>query len=236
MAKKIWTLKKRLAVALVLLFLTAGGGFLFYVNDYYPAHDVALVVRQEGEDIEEHEHLTVLATPEPTDTALIFYPGAKVDANAYLPLLDQIREGGITCMLVEMPFRLAVFDSDAASTVMAQHPNIRHWYIGGHSLGGAMAAKFASDNKDAVDGLILLGAYRYGDYPAEDTLIVYGSLNETIAEHVTPDECVVVIKGGNHAQFGNYGPQKGDATATISAAEQQRQTVAAIETFLEGNH
>ena len=32
------------------------------------------------------------------------------------------------------------------------------------------------------------------------------------------------IDGGNHAQFENYGVQKGDGEALISAAEQQKQT------------
>ena len=95
-----------------------------------------------------------------------------------------------------------------------------------------MASQFAASHPDEVDGLILLGAYIYGDYPPEKTLTVYGSLNQSVEDHIDYTENVVEIEGGNHAQFGNYGPQKGDLPATISAEEQQEQTVAAIEEFL----
>ncbi len=171
------------------------------------------------------DDLTVLSPSYPTDTGLIFYPGAKVEGTAYLPLLDQLRQTGLTCVLVEMPFHLAIFDADAAEDVMEQFPDIQHWYIAGHSLGGAMASQFAADHPDEIDGLILLGAYLYGDYSPEDTLTVYGSLNQSVEDEIDYTENVVEIQGGNHAQFGNYGPQKGDAPATISAEEQQARTV-----------
>ena len=99
-------------------------------------------------------------------------------------------------------------------------------------MGGAMASKFAADHPDQVDGLILLGAYIYGDYPDEDTLTIYGSLNQSVEDNIDYPENIVEIEGGNHAQFGNYGPQKGDLPAAISAEEQQKQTVEAIEAFL----
>ena len=120
----------------------------------------------------------------------------------------------------------------ALEDVMAQFPDIRHWYIAGHSMGGAMASQFAAEHPDDVDGLILLGAYLYGDYPPEDTLTVYGSLNQSVEDKLDYTENVVEIQGGNHAQFGNYGPQKGDLPATISAEEQQKQTVEAVKAFL----
>lgn len=226
---------KRLLIACCLFLAVGTGGFFLFVSDYYPADAGARALLAE-DDIHRDGRITELAADSSGDAALIFYPGAKVDADAYLPLLDRLRDTGLTCYLIEMPLRLAVFDSDAALDVIAAHPDVRHWYIGGHSLGGAMASKFASAHADAVDGLLLLGAYRYGDYPAEQAIIIYGSLNESIAEHVAPDDCAVVIEGGNHAQFGNYGPQKGDVPATISADEQQEQAVAAMEAFIEKHH
>ena len=131
-----------------------------------------------------------------------------------------------------MPFHLAIFDVNAAEGVMAQFPDIRHWYIAGHSMGGAMASQFAADHAGEVDGLILLGAYLYGDYPPADTLTVYGSLNQSVEEKIDYTENVVKIEGGNHAQFGNYGPQEGDLPAKITAEEQQAQTVEAITDFI----
>ena len=215
---------------LVLAVLT--GAFFWYVSDYYRADEIALEVLAQDSTITVQDDLTILSPSYPTDTAVIFYPGAKVEAEAYLPLLTKIRQTGVTCILVHMPFRMAIFDADAAEEVMEQFPEYQHWYIAGHSMGGAMASQFAASHPDEVDGLILLGAYIYGDYPPEKTLTVYGSLNQSVEDHIDYTENVVEIEGGNHAQFGNYGPQKGDQPATISAEEQQAQTVAAIEEFL----
>lgn len=217
---------------LILILVVLAGVFFWYVSDYYQAEDMALEVMAQDSGITVQDNLTILSPTYPTDTALIFYPGAKVETEAYLPLLDQIRQTGVTCILVHMPFHMAIFDADAAQKAITQFPEYQHWYIAGHSMGGAMASKFASDHPDQVDGLILLGAYIYGDYPDEDTLTIYGSLNQSVEDHIDYTENIVEIEGGNHAQFGNYGPQKGDLPAAISSEEQQKQTVAAIEAFL----
>lgn len=227
--KKIW-----IATGVVLLVIAIlAGAFFWYVSDYYRAEDVALEVMAQGDGITVQDNLTILSPSYPTDTAIVFYPGAKVEGVAYLPLLDQIRQTGVTCILVHMPFHMAIFDSNAAEEVISQFPDMEHWYIAGHSMGGAMASKFAADHPDQVDGLILMGAYIYGDYPDEKTLTVYGSLNQSVEDKINYAENIVEIEGGNHAQFGNYGLQKGDSPAEISAEEQQAQTVTAIEAFIE---
>lgn len=227
--KKLW-----IAVGIILLAaIMISGGFFWYVSDYYRADEEALEVLKQDVDIIEQDHLTILSPPEPSDTAIIFYPGAKVEAEAYLPLLDQIRQTGITCILVHMPFHMAIFDSDAAESIMPLFPDIRHWYMAGHSMGGAMASKFASDHEDEIEGLILLGAYIYGDYPLENTLTIYGTLDGLAAEDIDYTINTVPIEGGNHAQFGDYGPQKGDLPATISPQEQQSQTVTAVAEFIK---
>lgn len=222
----------RVLAAVLLLLVILTGVFFWYVSDYYRAEDVALEVLAQNDGIVTQDNLTILSTSYQSDTAIIFYPGAKVEAEAYLPLLDQIRQTGITCILVDMPFHMAIFDSNAAEDVMTQFPEIEHWYLAGHSMGGAMASKFAAEHPDEVDGLILMGAYIYGDYPDEDTLTIYGSLNQSVEDHIDYTENIVEIEGGNHAQFGNYGLQKGDPSAEISAEEQQKQTVEAIRAFL----
>lgn len=227
--RKRWKITAGILLAVLVLI---AGGFFWYVSDYYRAEDVALEVLSAGDNIEVRDNLTILSPSYPTDTAIIFYPGAKVEAIAYLPLLDQLRQTGLTCILVEMPFHLAIFAANVAEDVMSQFPDVQHWYIAGHSMGGAMASQFASEHPAEVDGLILLGAYLYGDYPPEDTLTIYGSLNQSVEDKIDYTENVVEIQGGNHAQFGNYGPQKGDLPATISAEEQQSQTVEAISNFI----
>ncbi len=208
------------------------GVFFWYVSDYYRAEDAALEVMAKNDGITVKDNLTILSPSYPSDTAIIFYPGAKVEAEAYLPLLDQIRQTGVTCILVHMPFHMAIFDSNAAEDVISEFPDIEHWYMAGHSMGGAMASKFAADHPDEVDGLILMGAYIYGDYPDEKALTIYGSLNQSVEDHIDYTENIVEIEGGNHAQFGNYGLQKGDPPGEISAEEQQAQTVTAIEAFI----
>lgn len=235
MKKTKISISKKLLIALgvvVLLLALCAGAFFWYVSDYYRAEDVALDVLAQDRGISVQDNLTVLSPTVPSGTAIIFYPGAKVEAEAYLPLLEQIKQTGVTCILVHMPFNMAIFDADAAEDVMEQFPDIQHWYMAGHSMGGAMASQFASEHQDEIDGLILLGAYIYGDYPDEKTLTVYGSLNQSVEDHIDYTENIVEIEGGNHAQFGNYGPQKGDLPATISAAEQQAQTVDAISDFM----
>ena len=214
--RKKW--KIAVGILLAVLILLAGG-FFWYVSDYYRAEDVALEVLASGDHLEVRDDLTILSPSYPTDTAIIFYPGAKVEAAAYLPLLDQLRQTGLTCILVEMPFHLAIFDVNAAEDVMAQFPDIQHWYIAGHSMGGAMASQFASEHPDEVDGLILLGAYLYGDYPPADTITVYGSLNQSVEDKIDYTENVVEIEGGNHAQFGNYGPQKDELPQIVRTSQ-----------------
>lgn len=224
---------KKILVWIMALIITAAAGFLVYASDYYRADAVAAGLLKDPSVTVETDRVVV--SPEgDTDTALIFYPGAKVEYTAYLPLLKEItEESGITAILVKMPFNLAIFDADAAEGIMAEYPGIRHWYAGGHSMGGAMASDFASKHPEKVQGLILMGAYLYGSYPEDRTLTVYGSLNTSVAEKVDYTENVIIIAGGNHAQFGNYGPQRGDAAASISAEEQQSITVDAVAEFLK---
>ena len=222
---------RRILLALLALLVLGAAGFGFYVGDYYRAEPAALAILDEpGLSID--GDTTILSPASASDTGILFYPGAKVEAEAYLPLLDQLRDQGFTCFLIHMPANMAIFDAGAALDVIDAHPEISHWYLAGHSMGGAMASSCAADNPDTIDGLILLGAYLYGDYPPADTLTIYGSLNESVAEKIDYTDNVLVIDGGNHAQFGNYGPQKGDPAAAISASDQQAQSVRAITDFI----
>ena len=95
-----------------------------------------------------------------------------------------------------------------------------------------MASAYASAHQDRAEGLLLMGAYLYGDYPVSKTLTIYGTLNSELEKHIDYTENVVKIEGGNHAQFGSYGRQRGDRDAAISAEEQQRITAEAVTAFL----
>ena len=168
----------------------------------------------------------------------VFYPGGKVAAEAYAPLMHQLAEKGMFCVIAKVPFNLAFFKTDAAAAVLEAYPQVKAWYVGGHSLGGVAACQWAADNPDRVAGLILLGSYTSVDLTATDlrVLSLYGSNDQVMnrenyaeSQALLPvDVKEVVIEGGNHAQFGDYGAQEGDGEAAITAAEQQKQAVDAI--------
>lgn len=231
--------KKRLkitAIIIVALLVVLFGGFYIYTLDYYRADLVARqTIADQAASIQVQQNLTVIYPDKESDlsTGLIFYPGGKVEAIAYVPLLEKLSREGITCVLVEMPFNLAVFDVNAADRIYAKLPAIKKWYIGGHSLGGAMASSYVAKNSAKLDGLILLGAYpiNEADLPV---LAIYGS------EDIRLDKAklaglpnVIPIAGGNHAYFGNYGEQKGDGTAAITREAQQALAVEAILEFIQ---
>lgn len=225
---------KRILLILLAVVIAAIAGFLIYASDYYRADATATAYLKNDTTLQTQGSQIVLTPDTPSETALIFYPGAKVEATAYLPILEKIKDQcGINVILVKMPFNMAIFNVNAADGVMASHPGITNWYIGGHSMGGAMASSYAAGHKDKVKGLILLGAYIYGDYPAGRALTIYGSLNADLEKHMDYTENIVKIPGGNHAQFGNYGAQRGDADATISRGAQQAAAVDAIQTFIK---
>jgi pimeloyl-ACP methyl ester carboxylesterase len=175
---------------------------------------------------------------------LVIYPGGRVDPRSYAPLARTIAEAGYLVVIPPMPLDLAVLAPDRASDVMAAYPEIEQWVLGGHSLGGAMAAKYAHDNPSLVSGLVLWAAY-----PADSdslkglaipVLSIYGTEDMGLdgieaGRDLLPDETQwVVMEGGNHAQFGWYGDQRGDGEATISRIEQQERIADETLAFLEG--
>lgn len=222
-------------ISIVSLILISVGVFFIWANDYYPAEDEVVMAMKGDMSIEEIDNLTILTPDNESEIGIIFYPGAKVQAISYIPLLNKLKDAGYTCALIEMPFNMAIFDSDAADKVFDILPNIKNWYMAGHSMGGAIASDYASKNADKVDGLILMGAYIYGDYPPEKALTIYGTFNSNLEKNIDYNENIIKIEGGNHAQFGNYGKQKGDPDATISAQEQQDITASAIIEFIKDN-
>jgi dienelactone hydrolase len=174
------------------------------------------------------------------DTALVFYPGGKVEETAYAPLLHRIVAEGTDVCLAKMPFHLAVLDKDAAKDIMEQH-NYRKWYIGGHSLGGVMAADFAVRRSDRFIGVILLAAYPVKEIPSKlSELLLVGSRDQVInmnkvveGRQNAPDRYEeYVIEGGNHAQFGSYGRQKGDGIPSISPEQQVQESVGYITDYI----
>lgn len=223
---------KKILLAAALLLAVMAGVFFGYVSDEYRADNKAKAVLQSAQ-VQVQDDMIILMPEKEGDTALIFYPGAKVEYTAYLPVLDQLRQNGISCILMKMPFNMAIFSPSAADKAYSMLPEVSNWFIGGHSMGGAMASSYFAAHQDQLRGLILLGAYIYGDVSPQDALTVYGTLNSDIEKHLDYTENVVAIEGGNHAQFGNYGEQRGDPAGFISREEQQAEAVSAILNFIK---
>lgn len=175
-------------------------------------------------------------------TGFVFYPGGRVDYRSYAAPLRRIAAEGYLVILLPVRLNLAFFDINAADDPIASFPEIRHWVVGGHSLGGVAAAVYAGRNMD-LNGLVFWASYppdeklKNSDLPI---LSIYGTLDmggveafEASRSNLPSTAKSVVIDGGNHAQFGDYGFQPGDNAATISPLEQQKQVVEATVKFLK---
>lgn len=180
------------------------------------------------------------------EIGFIIYPGGRVDYRAYAPQAHAIAAQGYLVVIIHMPLNLAVTDAAAATDVIAAYPEIKHWAIGGHSLGGAMAANFVYVNPGLVDGLVLWAAYPASSNDLSNSVVRVVSISGTLDGLSTPDKIAasvpllpidtvwVPIEGGDHAQFGWYGVQPGDNPATISREDQQSQMIQATVEFLAG--
>lgn len=188
------------------------------------------------------------------DTVIVFYPGAKVEPGAYAQLMDRLAEDGADCFLCRMPADFALFDRNMADDIKSRYDSgtlscgendYRHWYLAGHSLGGAAASMMlAGSNEDEQgkwDGIIFLASYPAGKtevpalsiYGSEDGVLDHNSYEESQDKGYWPEDTEeFIIEGGNHALFGSYGFQKGDRPAEISSESQQRQTAETVTDWI----
>ena len=238
--KKLWVTLAIIAV----LSLTAINFILVYINDYYKANEKALAALESSDGVEVvvDENHSVTFIPKHITAGLIFYPGGKVEYTAYAPLMHELADNGILCILLHMPGNLAVLDADAADGYAGQYSNVTDWYIGGHSLGGVMAASYAAKHADAFGGVILLASYSTADLSdlGLAVLSVYGSEDGVLKldkyvdnrKHLPADAVEEVIDGGCHAYFGSYGAQDRDGVPRITNEEQIHTTVDYVKNFV----
>ena len=233
-----------ITTSIVLAFAMIVGACAIYLGDYYRADNEAIsVFLPQGTTWKEEPDGRIVFEPEGASKGFIFYPGGKVEYTAYIPLMQACAEEGILCVLLEMPFNLAVLDVNAADGIQKEYPGIEEWYIGGHSLGGSMAASYLADHAEDYEGLILLGSYSTADLSDSDlaVLSVFGSEDEVMNREkydkykssLPGDFTEYVIDGGCHAYFGMYGAQDGDGTPAITNEEQIRITVENIVRVME---
>jgi predicted alpha/beta-hydrolase family hydrolase len=191
----------------------------------------------------------IVFTPEgqqPT-TGVILYPGGRCDARAYAPVMKPLADSGCLVVIPQMPLRLAVLDTHRADTIMAAYPSIQRWIIGGHSMGGAMAAAYVFKHPelagDRVKGLFFLASYPSGMHAMPDSALpmtlIYGTHDmitrksefDASRQRLPKHTIYTAIEGGDHYQFGSFGNV--DITATITRAEQQRQVIQALLQFVD---
>ena len=235
-------------VTVVLLALLVGVGAWVYFDSlaYGPTESPAAVESEYDVTVESgYGGYVVRPDDQPPDgerAGLVFYPGGRVEPGSYVHTLAPLAERGVTVVVPGVPLNLAVLDSDAASPVVSNENGIDSWYVGGHSLGGAMACRYANGNADRVDGVVL--AASYCDVNVSDsglaTVAITGTrdgvLNrerfEANRRFLPADATFVSVEGMNHAQFGNYGAQDGDGEATISTTTAHERVVAALVDWL----
>lgn len=239
--KKLKIIKYSLITLLIIILVFLVIAY-FYLNDYYKAtEDVNSYLHSKNFVNVTLENNVYFFDGSGEDDAIVFYQGGKVENIAYAPILFKLAENGIDCFLVKMPFNLAIFDVNAANKVISKY-NYKRWYMMGHSLGGVEAASYTSKHKEQIAGLILLASYSTDKIDDSiRVLSIYGSqdgvLNlenyEDNRSNLSINTIEVIIPGGNHAYFGNYGEQSGDNKAEITRDEQQEETIKEIIKFIK---
>lgn len=231
-SRRIWWL---IGLSMLLIAVGAGIAFTAWALDSAPPMPEALAALVSDDDVRVSTERWLVFTPveQDSETGIIIYPGARVDPRAYAPQAHAMAAAGYLTVIVPMPLNLAVLAPNRARAVMDAFPAIDSWVLVGHSAGGSMAARFVSRYPERVVGLTLWAAYVAGNTDLSDASLPVASVYGTLDGLVTQDEIeqslpllppslrLVPIEGGNHAQFGWYGPQKGDNPATISREEQQ---------------
>jgi hypothetical protein len=243
---KLFNSKKKIILLTILIILVVALiGFAAYVSDYYHAESRALAALTSTSNYtvdNNPDFITFTPTKNKSNVGVIFYPGAKVQAESYSSLASELASRGFTTIIVKMPFNIAFFDSNKADKVISNHTEIQTWAIMGHSLGGVSASDYAVNNQGKIKGVIYLAAYPNSNASNASfkALSIRGSLdNLTTASDITKNQgkfpantTFITIPGGNHFNFGDYGVQKGDNNSTISREDQQALTVMYIVQFL----
>jgi dienelactone hydrolase len=234
---------RRLLIGILLIVLLGAIGLVGWATvSAQEATERAVAVLQDN-GVQREDGQLVFRPSSPTDRGLIYYPGGLVDPEAYAVTAQGIAEAGYLVVIPKMPLNLAFTGLNRADDIQAEFPEIESWVIGGHSLGGAMAAEYAKNNTDSLDGLIMFASYPannedFVDFPIPILTIIGSSdpgapQQEAFYEAIADSAGRFVIEGGNHRQYADYSFQNDDGIATISVAEQQDQIIAATVQFLD---
>ncbi|OLP65356.1 hypothetical protein BACPU_18920 [Bacillus pumilus] len=135
-------------ITLLALLILAFGAFYAWSRFTYGPSE-ALIKQVNTEQVQHKSGVYTFEAPK-SDTGIIFYPGAKVEPLAYAYIGNALMKSGYSVFIPDMPFSFAIFNTNKAQDIMTNHPTIKHWYIGGHSLGGAAAAMYAEKNQSKL--------------------------------------------------------------------------------------
>ncbi len=200
---------------------------------------VAALTSDEFVTVSKDPWLTFMPTGEQPETGFIFYPGGRIDPRGYASLMHPIASEGYLVIVPEMPINMAAFDPDAADEIITAYPQVKRWVIGGHSVGGVMAAQYTVKHQESIAGLVFWAAYPAENANLSDTdlpvVLIYGSLDprvndNSVAERkdLLPSDAVYVrIEGGGHHQFGAYQIEPDEHQAAIPRTEQHAQILEA---------
>ncbi len=178
------------------------------------------------------------------DKVMLFYPGALVDPKAYVPICRQLADSGMQVYLIRMPWRMATYGYNKPIALNLLADTTKTYILTGHSQGAKMAAQFVYEHPGLIDRLILIGTTHPRDISLADRTLpilkIYGSRDgvadeadiQTNKANLPATAEFVRIAGANHAQFGYYGFQFGDNSATISREQQQAETLKHILAFV----
>jgi hypothetical protein len=237
-------------IFIVFFIVLALAGSVFAVWGSFPLRPLpnALAALSSNKEVtvnQESKWISFQPTRQKSTTGLVFYPGGHVDYRSYAPALNAVAARGYLVVLVRMPLSLAVFAPSRANEVIAAFPGIKNWAVGGHSLGGAMAANYIFSANNPARGLVFWAAYPASNNSIADRTLAVVSISGSQDGLATPEKISqsrvllpqdtqwVEIRGGNHAGFGSYGPQPGDKPADISPQVQQEQIVEATVSLLK---
>ncbi|MGI8316774.1 alpha/beta fold hydrolase [Halobacillus mangrovi] len=226
----------------VSLIIILGLGFYVWSQiTYKPSKELDQLVQE----VSDEEGWVIYKPEESKKTGIILYPGAKVEPEAYSYIAEKLSNKGYLVGIPDVMLNLPMFNINKAEEAINKYKSIEKWYVGGHSLGGVSAASFAQSHPEKVEGLIFLASYpskgnSYADsdlpmlsiFAENDGLSTVEEIKEK--ESLLSDKAVFYeIDGGNHAQFGVYGSQKGDEMAAIPVEKQQNIIVNVIFDWLE---
>lgn len=192
---------------------------------------------------------TIVMRPagDPSPTALLFQPGAKVEARAYAAVLRPIAEAGHIVVIPKQPLGIAFLATGALAAAREEFPDVRQWVVAGHSLGGTVSAMTA-DAQDGAQDAPVTGLLLFASYPSTDisqsldaSVLSISGTNDglaTVADieasraNLPDGSDFQAIEGAIHSFFGDYGPQPGDGQPDVSHDQARAQISELAAEFL----